>query len=95
MAVSPVGSVGYYNATNFQGGKRIDPRHDAVFTDPKTGEKTTWKPGIYDPEAEKRVQERKSKIKKLFAFGALGVLAFIFRGKIKSGIDILKGLFKK
>ncbi len=63
---------------------KIDPRHDKVFMDPKTGELTTWKPGIYDPEQkEKSSKAGKTLGTVLGAALALG-LAFIFRGKLKT-----------
>ena len=78
----------------------IDPRHDKVYIDPKTGELTTWepgiynlnfdptknfKPGIYDPEQrEKAEKSGKTLMGVLGALTAAG-LAFLFRGKIKAG----------
>ena len=78
---------------------KIDPRHDKVFMDPKTGELTTWKPGIYTPDFDPTKNfkpgiydpEQREKANKagktlgtvLGAALALG-LAFIFRGKLKT-----------
>ena len=77
---------------------KIDPRHDKVFIDPKTGELTTWKPGIYDPEQrEKANKAGKTLGTVLGAALALG-LAFIFRGKLKTlgtkAIETLKPYLK-
>ncbi len=77
---------------------KIDPRHDKVFIDPKTGELTTWKPGIYDPkQREKANKAGKTLGTVLGAALALG-LAFIFRGKLKTlgtkAIETLKPYLK-
>jgi hypothetical protein len=85
LFTAPVGySVAYTpaTATTFQGERKVNPHKDSVFIDPRTGELTTIKPGIYDPDKE----EKKGK-GGLIALGAAVVtaaLAFVFRGKIKN-----------
>lgn len=92
MSVNSVGGLGYYyGAYNPNGGKNIDPRKDPVYIDHRTGQKTTWKPGVYDPKAIERSQRRR----KFFGFALLATLAFVFRKKIFKGIDFLKALIKK
>ena len=84
LFVAPTG-YGYSTAyapaaTSFTSNRKVNPHKDAIFIDPKTGELTTIKPGIYDPEK----QEKKGK-GGLIALGATiaaAALAFIFRGKI-------------
>lgn len=63
---------------------RINPHKDKVFIDSRTGELTTWKPGLYDPKQNdtKKAVEKATKIAGVIT---AGVLAFIFRGKIKKG----------
>ena len=83
IMTAPVGYSVAYTPANVKAipfGQGINPNKDSVFIDPKTGELTTIKPGIYDPE-----QQKKSK-KGIIALGALATaaLAFVFRGKIKN-----------
>ena len=61
LFVAPTG-YGYSTAyapaaTSFTSNRKVNPHKDAIFIDPKTGELTTIKPGIYDPEK----QEKKGK----------------------------------
>ena len=70
---------------------KVNPYKDKVFIDPKTGEKTTWKPGIYNPEQNDTKKTTKN-VGHLLALAAAGVLAFAFRGKIKTGAQ---GLLNK
>ncbi len=79
-----VGSVNAY-APNFQS-RGINPRKDKVYIDPQTGERTTWKPGIYDPEAQQRNADRRAKV----ARGLLGLsaiaAAIVFRKPIGKAV---------
>ena len=79
-----VGSVNAY-APNFQS-RGINPRKDKVYIDPQTGERTTWKPGIYDPEAQQRNADRRAKV----AGGLLGLsaiaAAIVFRKPIGKAV---------
>ena len=79
-----VGSVNAY-APNFQS-RGINPRKDKVYIDPQTGERTTWKPGIYDPEAQQRNADRRAKV----AGGLLGLsaiaAAIVFRKPIAKAV---------
>lgn len=79
-----VGSVNAY-APNFQS-RGIDPRKDKVYIDPQTGERTTWKPGIFDPEAQQRNADRRAKV----ATGLLGLsaiaAAIVFRKPIGKAV---------
>ena len=85
LFTAPVGygySAAYAPAATTFTGTKVNPNKDSVFIDPRTGELTTIKPGIYDPEKT----EKKGK-GGLIALGATVVtaaLAFIFRGKIKN-----------
>ena len=63
---------------------KIDPLHDKVYYNPKTGELDTWKPGIYDPN-KKDTHNGAKVIGGLVGAAAALALAFIFRGKIKAG----------
>ena len=63
---------------------KIDPLHDKVYYNPKTGELDTWKPGIYDPN-KKDTHNGAKVICGLVGAAAALALAFIFRGKIKAG----------
>lgn len=65
---------------------RIDPTKDKVFIDPKTGELTTIKPGLIDPKAEEKRAEAGKRAAGLLGLIGAGVLAFLFRGKIKGGV---------
>lgn len=70
--------------------RNIDPYKDKVYIDPKTGEYTTWKPGIIQPK-----KESNSSNIILGLLGALGalLLAIAFRGRIKGGIaEFLKAI---
>lgn len=83
LFAAPVGygySTAYAPAASFTGNKKVNPHKDPIFIDPRTGELTTIKPGIYDPEK----QEKKGKggLIALGATVAAAALAFIFRGKI-------------
>lgn len=62
---------------------KIDPLHDKVYYNPKTGELDTWQPGIYDPN--KKDTHNGAKVIGLVGAAAALALAFIFRGKIKAG----------
>ena len=63
---------------------KIEPLHDKVYYNPKTGELDTWKPGIYDPN-KKDTHNGAKVIGGLVGAAAALALAFIFRGKIKAG----------
>ena len=63
---------------------KIDPLHDKVYYNPKTGELDTWQPGIYDPN--KKDTHNGAKVIGLVGAAAALALAFIFRGKIKAGV---------
>lgn len=87
-SLSVVGtSVGAYYVPKKAKKQPINPSKDKVYVDPKTGEYTTWKPGIYDPE-----QEKKRSLAKGVVAGALtALLVFMFRGKIRTnGTNLLK-----
>lgn len=82
---------------------KIDPLKDKVYIDPKTGERTTWKPGLRPlepkdypknpgliPDKEITDKKRAEARKRAAAVGAAlltAVLAFLFRGKIKGGVS--------
>ncbi|MBR6722823.1 hypothetical protein IKL64_05160 [bacterium] len=83
LFAAPVGygySTAYAPATTFTSDRKINPHKDSVFIDPRTGELTTIKPGIYDPE--KTEKKGKGGLIALGATIAAAALAFVFRGKI-------------
>lgn len=86
-----------YNPETGQAGKN-NPFKDKVYLDPKTGEYTTWKPGIYNPEQ----QDSNKAVKRaagLAAIVAAVITAIVFRGKIKTGatkaLDLAKPYIDK
>jgi len=87
MAVDSVGYVNFYdnavkaNQTSF-GRRGVDPMNDSIYIDPKTGEFTTWKPGIHNPEQGKKNNYTKTALTVL-ALATTAVLGFVFRGKLK------------
>lgn len=65
---------------------KIDPTKDKVFYNPKTGELDTIKPGgIYDPNQKEKTAKGAKVLGGLIGAAAALTLAFVFRGKIKSG----------
>lgn len=76
----------------------VNPFKDKVYIDPKTGEYTTWKPGIYNPEQNDSNKTAKKALT-LAAVVAAAITAFIFRGKIKAGgqkvLDLAKPYIDK
>ena len=82
----------------YYGTAPVNPRHDKVFLDPKTGEYTTWKPGIIPTPEMIENNKRKRRLRFLSLVG-LGVLAYVYRGKLKQGMkiatDFIKTLMKK
>ena len=87
MLVYPVGNINPFTPVNAylvqpNGHRGINPRKNKVYLDPRTGELTTWQPGIYIPEEQKKP---KNTFKKLLALAGAALLAYIFRGKIKAG----------
>lgn len=82
IMTAPVGYVAAYTPANAKAvpfGEGINPHKDSIFIDPRTGELTTIKPGIYDPNAKKK---SKTGLVALGAALTAAVLAFVFRGKI-------------
>lgn len=85
IMTAPVGYGVAYTPANVKVvpfGQGINPNKDSVFIDPKTGELTTIKPGIYDPDQKEK--KGKGGLIALGATIAAAALAFVFRGKIKS-----------
>lgn len=97
-SVSYANSYGIYSAENKKKGFKppknpglispkvpiFDPKESKVYIDPKTGELTTWKPGIYNPEQN----DSKKTVKRAAALVAATaglIAAIVFRGKIKAG----------
>ena len=70
---------------------RINPLKDKVYLD-ENGELTTWKPGIIDPHREEKEAAAKKKLAGLAAALITAGLAFIFRGKIKNGAQLLEAV---
>ncbi len=76
----------------------VNPFKDKAYIDPKTGEYTTWKPGIYNPEQNDSNKTAKKAVT-LAAIVAAAITAFVFRGKIKAGgqkvLDLAKPYIDK
>ena len=92
-------SVGVDNEGNpvYFDPKKCKKQPNCVWTKPLTPEekekimeymkdpKKHFKPGIFDPEAQKRAEERKSTLLKVGGVALAAILAFVFRGKLKTG----------
>lgn len=76
-----VGSSTQAYAPAFQ---RSAPYKDNVYTDPVTGEKTTWKPGLIFPDKEEKTSSTTKKTVTVLGLAAAAVTAFLFRGKLKN-----------
>ena len=84
---------GVYGVNGFTGYYGVNPNKDKVYTNPRTGDRSTWQPGLYTvptQESQKRVKRNR-----FFALALAAGLAFIFRGKIKQGYNLLKPYFVK
>nr|QGT49773.1 hypothetical protein Melaina855_1600 [uncultured Candidatus Melainabacteria bacterium] len=77
-----VGSTSSY-APAFQQ-RSVNPYKDKVYTDPVTGEKTTWKPGLIFPDKEEKTSSTTKKTVTVLGLAAAAVTAFLFRGKLKN-----------
>lgn len=85
LSVNP--AVSYYPA--FQS-RSVNPRKDKAYIDPQTGEATTWKPGLYDSEAQEKANKRKKALVTtlVLAVGAAAVW-FFTKGKGRPYLDKL------
>lgn len=88
-SLSVVGtSVGAYYVPKKAKKQPINPSKDKVYVDPKTGEYTTWKPGIYDPKQEESKKAAKIAVT-LMALSATALIAYMFRGRIRNNGETL------
>lgn len=80
-------AASYYPA--FQA-RSVNPKKDKAYIDPQTGELTTWKPGLYDPEAQEKANKRKKALLTtlVLAVGAAAVW-FFTKGKGRPYADKL------
>ena len=84
ILTAPVGYGVAYTPANVTAvpmtGRKVNPYKDPIFIDPTTGERTTWQPGIYDPD--KKEKKGKGVIITLATAAAAALLLYAFRGKI-------------
>ncbi len=85
LSINP--AVSYHPA--FQS-RSVNPHKDKAYIDPKTGEATTWQPGLYDPEAQEKAKKRKKALVTtlVLAVGAAAVW-FFTKGKGRPYADKL------
>lgn len=81
--------------------KKCKTKPNCIWTKPLTPEekeklveflkdpKNHFKPGIFDPEAQKKVEERKKTLLQIGGVALAAILAFVFRGNIKAGAQKL------
>ena len=74
---------------------KVDPKNQAIFVDPKTGEATTWKPGLVAPEIEDENKKKIRRRRKLLILGLLTGLGFIFRKNVINLFKVVRGIIRK
>ena len=83
IITAPVGYQVGFIPVGGTGLRGVNPYKDSVFIDPRTGQLTTWQPGL-KPEQEEQPKKKSGAKKGIIALGLAALTAFLFRGKIKN-----------